>query len=79
MFDEVVAREVLEEFAAVPGAVVRVGAEAEVEEGKVRDAVVSLLVSIDFSHILILSRRKPNATFKRQGRKLTPAPQQKAA
>ena len=35
MFDEVVAREVLEEFAAVPGAVVRVGAEAEVEEGEV--------------------------------------------
>jgi hypothetical protein len=39
LLDEVIAREVLEEFAAVPGAVVRVGAEAEVEEGEVRDAV----------------------------------------
>ena len=39
MFDEVVAGEVGEESAAVPGAVVRVGAEAEVEEGEVGDAV----------------------------------------
>ena len=74
MFDQVVAREVLEEFAAVPGAVVRVGAEAEVEEGEVGDAVGSFLVSIvSLSSSLVANRQWISGRGK-----LTQAPQQKA-
>jgi hypothetical protein len=58
LFDEVVAREVLEEFAAVPGAVVRVGAEAKVEEGEVRDAVK--MISLAFPSSIPLSSNNKN-------------------